>query len=312
MNWLVFVAINVFTDAFRIFLDNYISDYYFKGRNSVSQKLYHGVFYIVFALIVLPLCGAHFDATPFVALLPFVVAGFISGLGGIPYYKALELDDSTNLGIFIQLAPILYLIAGWLFLGETISPLQLIAFVIIISAPLLILFTTRKRSRGVKLRAIAFASLYVLLAVIGNSIFVNFAKSDVAQPLGFMAEIALFFLGNGIMNLLIVFVRPRLYKRFVTIMRRHPKKMPRLMFANGSLSIVASLTYRLALATAPTMALASAASDSSEPIVIFFMGIILTLVQPKFGREKLNRKSILIHLIASVLVVIGIVLLQSF
>jgi hypothetical protein len=56
--------------------------------------------------------------------------------------------------------------------------------------------------------------------------------------------------------------------------------------------------------------MASAASDSVTPVVIFFMGIVLTLIWPKFGREKLNRKNVLVHLVATMLVVIGIVLLQ--
>ena len=62
---------------------------------------------------------------------------------------------------------------------------------------------------------------------------------------------------------------------------------------------------------APSVALASAASDSTTPIMIFFMGIVLTILWPNFGREKLNRKSVLVHLIATVLVVAGIILIQN-
>jgi hypothetical protein len=40
------------------------------------------------------------------------------------------------------------------------------------------------------------------------------------------------------------------------------------------------------------------------------MGLLLTLIWPKFGREKLQKKVILVHFIATILVVIGIVLMQ--
>jgi hypothetical protein len=75
--------------------------------------------------------------------------------------------------------------------------------------------------------------------------------------------------------------------------------------------VTKDFTYRAALFMAPSVAVASAASDSSTPIVIFFMGILLTLIWPEFGREKLNRKSIIVHLIATILVVVGIVLIQT-
>ena len=40
MNWLIFVAITLLADSFRIFLDNYVSDFYFKGRGAASQKIF--------------------------------------------------------------------------------------------------------------------------------------------------------------------------------------------------------------------------------------------------------------------------------
>ena len=80
--------------------------------------------------------------------------------------------------------------------------------------------------------------------------------------------------------------------------------------ASFSVGVIKSFAYRAALIAAPALALASAASDSIEPIVIFFMGLLLTLIWPKFGREKLQKKVILVHLVATILVVIGIVLMQ--
>ena len=56
--------------------------------------------------------------------------------------------------------------------------------------------------------------------------------------------------------------------------------------------------------------MASVASDAVEPIVIFFLGLLLTLIWPKFGREKMDRKTIIVHLVATILVVVGIVLMQ--
>ena len=305
MNWLILVLITVIFDSIRIYIDNYISDTYFKGRGAVSQKLFYGYLFVIFAGIIMCITGVDIS-NPY-ALIMFTLSGALASFAGIPYYRALELDDSTNLGIFVQLAPILYLILGWLFLGETFSPIQLLAFAMVLSAPLLIILTTRKRSRKIKLKAVMYSFIYVIIAVAGNFIFI---KQNAANlQLNFFTEMAFVFLGKGIGNLIIIYSKPKWRRRFIDV-AKHKKLLFRPLISSAVFSITKDFTYRAALVLAPTAAIASAASDSTEPIVMFFMGIVLTLIWPNFGREKLNKKSVLVHLIATILVVIGIVMLK--
>lgn len=309
MNWLILVAITVLFDSSRIFIDNYVSDVYFKKNGAVSQKFFYGYAYIAIAISILLATNFNLFQISHLAISLILLSGVLVSIAGIPYYKALEIEDSTNLGIFMQLAPILYLIFGWLFLGDIFSPVQLIAFLIILSAPTLIILTTRKRSRKVKLKAIFFAFIYVLVAVIGNLIFVKANSVTANNTLNFVDEIALLFLAKGVTNLAIVYCRPKWRKRFRTVLKAD-KKVLRPMLTNALIGATKDFAYRGALITAPAVALASVATDSITPIVIFFMGILLTLVWPKFGREKLDRKTVIVHFIATILVVTGIILLQ--
>ena len=143
MNWLILVAITVIFDASRIFIDNYVSDVYFKKNGAVSQKFFYGFTYILMAIIILIATNFNLFQADYVGIGLVLLSGALVSIAGIPYYKALEIEDSTNLGIFMQLAPVLYLILGWFFLGDTFSPLQLVAFIIILAAPTLIVFTTK-------------------------------------------------------------------------------------------------------------------------------------------------------------------------
>ena len=306
MNWLILVAIAVISDSLRIFIDNYSSDVYFKGRGAVSQKLFNGLAFPVVALIAIAITRFDFSGIDVTIGLLLVFSGFIYGFAGVPYYRALELDDSTNIGIFTQLSRVLYLIFGWFLLDQTFSPMQLLAFFVILSAPFLIILTTRKRSRKIKIRAVFYAFLYVFIAAMGNVLFVKVSNSEQ----NFVTTVALVLLGTGIANLSIVLALPKLRKRFKEVNRRSHHKVLRPLSINAIVRVVQQFTYRGALIAAPTVAIASVASDSAEPIVIFFMGLLLTLIWPKFGREKLERKTVLVHLIATVLVVVGIVLLQ--
>jgi uncharacterized membrane protein len=309
MNWLILVTIAVIFDVFRIFTDNYISDIYYKGREVASQKLFSAYAKTIAGVVILIATGFTFSQFEPSAIFFFIFSGILASIAEVPYYLALGIDDSTNLGIFIQLAPIIYIVLGWLFLGETFSPIQLLAIGIILIAPLLIVFTSRKRSRKVKIHAILLALLYVVIGVIGNIIFVK-TSGETYDTHILIEEIALAILGTGLMDGLIMLTLPKWRKRYHNVKKASKGKVLVPLAASFSVGLVKSFAYRSALIAAPALALASAASDSIEPIIIFFMGLLLTLIWPKFGREKLQKKVILVHLIATIIVVIGIVLMQ--
>lgn len=306
MNWILFVIVAVIADSLRIFIDNYVSDVYFKGRHAVAQKLFDGAMFVLFGFIILAVTGFNPGEMGIASAMMIMLVGALHSIAGIPYYRALELDDSTNIGIFTQLAPVFYLILGWFFLDQAFSPMQLVAFAIIICAPILIVATSRKRSRNVKIRAVFFAFVYVLISAIGNLIFVKINT----ESMNFVFAIGLVLMSKGFSDMTIVVSQPRLRKRFFDVKKRSKNKVIRPLVVSSIMMTVQQFTYRAALITAPAVAIASVASDSAEPIVIFFMGLLLTLLWPKFGREKLQRKTIMVHLVVTVLVVIGVILLQ--
>ena len=306
MNWVILVILAVLSDSFRIFIDNFSADVYFKGKGAVSQKLFYGYSYIVAAFVIFAVTGLNPISIAPEILVPLAASGFLSGIASIPYFRALEIDNSTNLGIFIQLSPVLYLVLGWFFLNETFSPLQIVAFIMILSASLMVVLTARKKSRKIRLRALLLSLLYVLISVIGNIIFVKIDNTG----LDFVKEIGIILLFKGITDVMIVYCNPEWQQRFRNVVISSRFKVYRPLTVNSLFGIIKEFTYRGALATAPAVALASVSSDSAEPIAIFFLGIILTLIWPKFGRESLNKKTVLVHLIATILIVVGIILMQ--
>ncbi|MBR2803263.1 EamA family transporter [Candidatus Saccharibacteria bacterium] len=306
MNWIFYDILAIFCDAPRVFLDNYVSDVYFKDRYAASQKLFYGYTYAILGIVVAIIFAQDFANFTWIGILSLVASGALSSIANVPYYMALEIDDSTNLGIFLQIAPILYLLINFFVFGETIGIQQLIAFCIILAGPALIILTAKKRSRHLRVKAVFFIFLYVLISVIGNIIFVE----SHADGTSFVLPLALFFLGKGIMNLLIVYPNRKWLRHYRRIVKKD-KRVFRPLTLNFAFGIATDATYRVALALAPSTAIASAIADSSTPIVIFFMGIIFTLIWPKFGREKLTRKSVIVHLIATALVAIGVMLVRN-
>ena len=52
MNWLIYTAASVLSDSSRIYIDNYISDYYYKGKGAASQKYFYAIAFIILATIL--------------------------------------------------------------------------------------------------------------------------------------------------------------------------------------------------------------------------------------------------------------------
>ena len=306
MNWLVVLAIAVVSDALRIFIDNYISDVYFKEKGAVSQKIVSGIVTPILGIIILIVTGFNFTEIPPVALTLLLMSGVLGSLAGIPYYKALEIDDSTNIGIFFQFSPILYLIIGWIIGDEQFSIIQLLACFIILAAPLLVVITAKKRSRKVRIKAALLAFISIIFYVASGETFIQ----GNVDGINIFSEIGLVLITKGLSDLLIIGSRRKLRRRLAKVVKSSRRKVLFPINISIVMRVIQEFSYRIGLIIAPSVAIASAASDAVEPAVIFFMGLLLTILWPKFGREKLQKKIILVHLIATILVAVGIIILQ--
>lgn len=306
MNWILVLAIAVISDALRIFIDNYVSDVYFKERGAVSQKIVSGIATPIIGLVIVVLMGIDFSSVSPETIILLILSGILGSVAGIPYYRALELDDSTNIGIFFQFSPIMYLIIGWIIGDEVFSISKLISCFIILAAPLCIIFAARKRSRKVKIKAAFYAFLAIVFYVLSGEAFIQGNSAN----LNIFSEIGIVLIVKGLTDLAIIGSRHKWRRRLAKVMKTSRRKVLFPINISIILRVIQEFSYRIGLVIAPTVAIASAASDSIEPFVIFFMGLVLTLIWPKFGREKLQKKVVLVHLVATVLVVVGIILMQ--
>lgn len=306
MSWLAILAIAVISDALRIFIDNYISDVYFKEKGAVSQKIVSGIVTPILGIIILIVTGFSFTEMPPIALALLLMSGVLSSVAGIPYYKALEIDDSTNIGIFFQFSPILYLIIGWIIGDEQFSIIQLLACFIILAAPLLVVITAKKRSRKVRIKAALLAFISIIFYVASGETFIQ----GNVDGINIFSEIGLVLITKGLSDLLIIGSRRKLRRRLAKVVKSSRRKVLFPINISIVMRVIQEFSYRIGLIIAPSVAIASAASDAVEPAVIFFMGLLLTILWPKFGREKLQKKTVFVHFIATVLVIIGIVILR--
>ena len=307
MLWFLLAVFVAITAAISVFIDNYVTDVCFKGRTPQAQKII-GIPALLLACIIIPIFFPLQTIEPYLALI-LIGTGILTAISFIAYYKALATEDATGATIFFQLAPIFYLIVGWTLLGEHITLVQVIAFALMVTAPLVVVFCYSKRSQRLKKRAVIFIILSLLLSVAANIIFVGVASGvGNSQSIDFLTAFFYVTLGRLIADTVFTILFRRWRVRFTNVCRTSRIKFIAPMIINNFLFIFSDLAFRLALVLGP-VALVSAATNSMQLAITFFLGLILTIVWPRFGREQLRRKTILAHLTATGLVIAGIFLI---
>jgi drug/metabolite transporter (DMT)-like permease len=251
---------------------------------------------------------------PLQTIIILIGVGIVNSLASIFYYKALVAEDATGATIFTQLEPLLYLILGWTILGEHIAPTEILAFILILLAPLIIIFTANKRSQKLEIRAITLLAICTTMQVVANIVFIKFSGlEDIAinnNEFNIFAT-AIFFtmIGNLITDTSLALIFKSWRTRFWNVVKKakHRYVIPALI--NEIIYAPVDLVYRFALIIAP-VAIVSVATGALSLIITFALGIILSILWPTFGREKLKKRIILAHLLATVLAVMGIIILQ--
>ncbi|MBR2997108.1 EamA family transporter [Candidatus Saccharibacteria bacterium] len=302
--WVVLAIAAAVLMALGVFFDNYIADVFFKDRLPQSRKIFSGPGYLIAAIIVAIIFGLQ--AISVGNALWLVAAGMLFGVSLIPYYIALSKDESTNVAIVEQLSPIFYLMWGWWLLHSEVSFLHLVAIAVLMAAPALIVLSSRKRSQGNKIKMIGLMLIKITLGTLANTLIV-----ELAPTIDFITMMFYVMIGRGLVDVALAVKFKAWRRRFKIVMYRGGFKAWLAIATNFVIWLGHEFVNYSALIIAPAMAMSSAITKTLMPISVFMFGLAFTIIWPSFGREKLDRKTVTVHLIAVVLAVIGIILMQT-
>lgn len=305
MIWLILTGAATILASLYGFLDNFITDTIFKGRHAQAQKIFFGGAYLLTALIIFLLFEVQ--AVPIAIALFLILSGIIATLSSIPYYMALSKDDTTNVTLLEQFSPIFYLIFGRFILGEQIGGAQLAAFLIVLAAPLLIVLSSKKRSKGNLIKTAGYVLVQVTIASLAHTLTAKYGAGVTPETMLFYL-----FIGKGIGDIIETVVVKKWRERWLHVWRKNhtSPKFWLTMVIDHLLYVGYDACYFTALILAPTIAIAPAIIKTAKPILVFIFGIIFSILWPNFGREKINKRAVRIRLIATTLAVVGVVLMQ--
>lgn len=298
-NWIFVAALGYFLTAFSVSIDKILL------RKPIKHPVvfaFYGGSLSIFAMVFIPFGVSWPGIGQFLVSL---ISGIIFILAMISFYSALRENEVSKVAPVVGgLIPIFVLIGSNIFLNETFSVNQIIAFVFLVSGSVFISFENRGfQKENSILRALAkpalAAFLFSIFYVLLKYIYLNqeFLSGFVWSRLGsFLGAISL-----------LVLSKPR--KLIIENSKSLEVKMGGLFVVNKILGSAAFIlvNYAIFLGSAAIVN----AMEGIQYITIFILGNLLSITHPDIFKEEINKKALLQKITAIVLIGIGFVLLSS-
>lgn len=291
--WFIYVVITYFIWAVTNLVDKGFLDKHFKSP--IIYSLFGGIFQLV-ALILIPFLG--FSMPPLHLTIMGLVVGALFLASILPFFKALSCDDATTVIPLGSLTPVLVLILSFLFLGESLSTKQYMAFSLFLVGGFLLSikkFNLRKihftpSLKWISLSMFMFAITLILTKFTFNN--VPFFEGFILLRMGTFLFALTFFVNKNIRKLAkLQFSKLNLRSKTVFI-------------SSQTLAILGQFFFNLAIVVG-SISLVNAA-QGVQYIFLFILTIFLSLFYPRLFHEKINKKIIIRKAIAIFLIVLAV------
>ena len=278
-------------------VSNYIDKFLLEKHNISPTVItvYGGIFAFTAGLLVLLLTGFYpIDSK---SLMVILTSGFLTSIYLLPYYKALQTNETSLVISLLYLYPVFVLLLGYLLLGESLTTRQYIgSFLMIAAGCLLSIKKTKGKTYRLK-RSVLFVFLSAFL----------FACAQVLYKFGVM-EIPFWntlpYEGFGIaLGSLSIFLYKKNTKIFKKESSRLKQKVILFIGINEAVYILARYTGYFAISLIP-VGLVSVIG-SLESLFVLIYGMILSIWFPKVLKEAIIKKTLGLKLVSVLMIIIG-------
>lgn len=252
----------------------------------------------VFPVVLIPF--VHFFVPDITNIFWLMAAGILWVLSGLPYIKAMQMEEPSRINMYWSLIPVFILLFTTVFLGERFTQFQLFAFALLVAGSAV----ASVRAKGGRL-SFSRAARLMVIAALGFSIQITIMDHVLATVPFIVAFIWLSLFGA------IAATAIALLPQFRSEYIREYKKAGRWLKIGIPIIVLFELTgtafsqYALSLGPAAFVL----AFEGSQVLFVFVISTFLSLFYPHIIKEELDKKNIFLKLIALCFVVLGTIVL---
>jgi len=297
MSWFFIALIGPILYAVANHTDKYLISKYLKGGEVGSLIIFSAIFSVVALPIIILVYPAVFGVSLLQGLV-LAINGMLVVVAILFYFYALHKDEASYVVPFYQTIPIFAFVLGYFILGETITKTQGISSLIIIIGALVLSFELGLGKIKFKKDVVLLMLAASLLFAINGVIFKLIAVSEGFWPSTFWGLVGKIILGFGFL----VFV-PSYHRQFLSMIKENKFAVLALNSMSESLFIVAEGVMGYAILLAPVVLVLLV--NSFQPLFVFIIGIGLTVLFPKLGKESMTRSALIQKIFGIGLIIVG-------
>lgn len=302
MTWFFIALVGPFLYALSNHVDKILLEKYFKEGGVGTLILFSSLLSVMVLPFIFLADRTVFDMNG-VSILAMAVVGLLNVIVLWCWLLALKTEEASVAVVFYQLVPVFGCILGYIFLGEILTRLQLVAMTIVILGTTIISFEIDVENKfKLRRKTILPMTAAAFFWALGSVIFKAIALEERLWQAIFWENLMLVVVGLGIF----IFIRSY-RKNFILAIRKNSKKILALNVFNESLYILGNIAYSIAYLLAPVGLVLLA--ESFQPIFVLAIGIFLTLFFPHIANEKIQAKHLWLKVIAICITAVGTYLL---
>ncbi len=296
--WILFALIPPILNAIDSLGEKFLSDKHVE--NPIIIILNEGWLYFMLGVGIL--LFHHIATLTFIQIAALLLSGMVFVFYLIPYFKALQKEDSSRIVPLFQFIPLLVLSFSYLFLHEGITTHQLLGFAVTFVGAFM-LTAEKGESKILKPRRafwlmLLSSLLYSLAPILFKYVVVT---TDFWTAFFYQA------LGGGIAALLLLLVPP--YRKSWLKEGLHLSfPIWGIMSINQAIAILAELSSSFAFSIAP-VALVSVLTGT-QSFFVFIFAIILSIKFPYIVSEDIEKNTLLLKSLSIFLIFLGLIFIS--
>ena len=273
-----------------------------ESKNSIKILLVFSTFVAGIVLTPIWLILSHFTVNiNIVSLISLLTASFIYIIATVFYFKAIEKNDASIVVVMFQMIPVFSYISALILFKENLTIRQIIGSIIIILSAVIISFDFNEKNNRKKFKALLLMTLSSLCYSIYFILFDIGIRNSSYYSCAFWYQIG--FLIMGVVLLLLKSFRIP----FVNAIKKNGKRYLILNTTNEVINLIANLLVNYANLLIP-IALVNVL-NGFQGAFAFILGIIGTILLPKYIKEDLSKKVVIQKIVCIILGIIGLIIL---
>ena len=231
-----------------------------------------------------------------------ITYGIALNIGVTLYYKAVQYEEISKIIILNQIVPVFVLVLSYIFLGEILTSKQLIGFLFLIGAGILVSYRKSKESFHVN------KAVYLIFLSSFAVAIAHVASKQVYSSTDFWS--AFIWLRLASFSSLLLLLVPKIRNDFTRTFSRMNKKIKSLLGFKMLIDFSAFIFFGFAVLNGK-ISLVNSLGNSLHPLFVFIGALLISLYMPSLFKEKIDKASMLTKLASIILIIAGVVFVNS-